>query len=461
MPPRIKPEAELAGRLVQALRERKGQGEGAYPVTLTRLTAEAVAGADDALIAKALKQKTFTSAVVRASKKDPGSPVALAEDGDLLAGSRLLLEHLLEQVCTPAAPLVEAGKLVKKVDKPLQKLLADRIAGPLPDTVGSTTVKKKRHLYLQRMPPAKSPEEVLSEKLVRLLGEFKERGPSAYPPRLFDFVSRIGGDDLAHFDHALKSEPFASRAVLASTATMEAPVALAEDRELLVSSRALLEFALLRACTPKKRAVPVADAARPLAPGLRDEFVRSVEARVRDGDLPDSIGILDKAGRTLLYRTALPPDLGPLLAAGILTELRQRRQRGTDYPTTATELSRTVKPSASADAVVKALADRSIKGQVMAAARDRDAPVALKEDGALLAASPRLIEFALERARTDFDQAVNAASLKRKVPKELQADFAASLDQCLGVNALPAGIGALRVKQAWHLFFLRDVQGAT
>jgi hypothetical protein len=370
MPPRIKPEAELAATLVQALRERKGQGQGTYPVTLTRLTAEAAAGADDALVAKALKQKTFTSAVVRASKKDPASPVALAEDGDLLAGSRLLLEHLLEQVCTPAEPLVEAGKLVKKVDKPLQRPLADRIAaGPLPDTVGSTTVRNKRHLYLLRMPPAKSPEEVLSEKLVRLLGEFKERGPFDYPPRLFDFVSRIGGDDLTHFDRALKSEPFASRAVLATTATMEAPVALAEDRELLVSSRALLEFALLRACTPKKRAVQVADAARQLAPGLRDEFVRSVEARVRDGDLPDSVGMLDKDGRTLLYRTALPPDLGPLLAAGILRELRQRRQRGTDYPTTAAELARTVKPSASADSVVKALADRSIKGQVVAAAR--------------------------------------------------------------------------------------------
>jgi hypothetical protein len=171
--------------------------------------------------------------------------------------------------------------------------------------------------------------------------------------------------------------------------------------------------------------------------------------------------MLDKDGRTLLYRTALPPDLGPLLAAGILSELRQRRQRGTDYPTTAAELARTVRPSASADAVVKALADRSIKGQVVAAARDREAPVVLKEDGALLAASSRLIEFALERARSDFDQAVNAANLKRKVPKELQADFAASLDRTLGADTLPAGIGALRVKKAWHLFFLRDVQGAT
>jgi hypothetical protein len=47
------------------------------------------------------------------------------------------------------------------------------------------------------------------------------------------------------------------------------------------------------------------------------------------------------------------------------------------------------------------------------------------------------------------------------VPKELQADFDASLDQCLGADTLPAGIGALRVKQVWHLFFLRDVQGAT
>src|SRR5947208_12009318 len=91
--------AELAEKMIQVLRDRRGQGEDNYPLMLKRLSDLADPTATDDLRAKAVKHKTFTGQVVLARKKGPDTPVALAEDVDRRADSRLLLEWALEQTC--------------------------------------------------------------------------------------------------------------------------------------------------------------------------------------------------------------------------------------------------------------------------------------------------------------------------------------------------------------------------
>src|SRR5438876_984840 len=90
--------AELAEKMVQALRAQRDLGGDAYPLTLKVLVERADPQADADLRAKAIKHKTFTSQVVLAQKKNPDTPLALADDIERLANSRLLLEWLLEQV---------------------------------------------------------------------------------------------------------------------------------------------------------------------------------------------------------------------------------------------------------------------------------------------------------------------------------------------------------------------------
>src|SRR5205823_8425387 len=134
--------ADLAEKMVQALRAQRNQGEGAYPLTLTRLAELADPNAPDDLRARAVKHKTFTGQVVLAQKKNPDTPLALSGDADRLANSPLLLEWLLEQVCTPEAPLQAVDRLVKKVDAPLRQPLQEAIDrqvrdNSLPETVAS------------------------------------------------------------------------------------------------------------------------------------------------------------------------------------------------------------------------------------------------------------------------------------------------------------------------------------
>src|SRR5262249_39288405 len=124
MAPKRNEAAELADKMVQTLRAQRDRGEDAYPLTLGRLAELADPGAAADLRARAAKSKAFTGRVVLAQKKSADTPLALAGDLDRLADSRLLLEWVLEQTCTPQAPAQPLDKLVKKVDQPLRDPLA-------------------------------------------------------------------------------------------------------------------------------------------------------------------------------------------------------------------------------------------------------------------------------------------------------------------------------------------------
>jgi len=84
----------------------------------------------------------------------------------------------------------------------------------------------------------------------------------------------------------------------------------------------------------------------------------------------------------------------------------------------------------------------------------------LKGDEHILAGSPLLLEFVLSITRSESNQAVPVTDLKKKLSKELQRPFESAIQDALAGFALPAGVGALRIKKKDHLFLMRDVNAA-
>src|SRR3954466_8572786 len=100
------------------------------------------------------------------------------------------------------------------------------------------------------MPKVDAVAEVAG-KLLRTLQEIRTEA-TGYPPPLGRLTARA--DPAASAEQvgkALAKKPFASQIVAAVKKDLEAPVALAEDLDLLARSPALLEFALSRLCSPE------------------------------------------------------------------------------------------------------------------------------------------------------------------------------------------------------------------
>src|SRR5262249_59071468 len=128
MPSKPDPARELADRLLQTLQAQRGQGPAAYPLTLRRLAELADPQAPPELVLKAAAKPSFRDQAVVAKKKDLAAPVALRDDLPQLAASPLLLEFLLEALCTPEQPAWGLDKLQKKLDADLRQPFADAVA---------------------------------------------------------------------------------------------------------------------------------------------------------------------------------------------------------------------------------------------------------------------------------------------------------------------------------------------
>src|SRR5436309_16078859 len=103
MPRKKDAATELAEKMLQVLEARRGLGADAYPLTLGRLAELADPAAPAELVRRAAaKKKPFAERALAAQPKDLNSPVALAEDADLLAVSPQLLDFVLQSACTPS-----------------------------------------------------------------------------------------------------------------------------------------------------------------------------------------------------------------------------------------------------------------------------------------------------------------------------------------------------------------------
>ena len=80
--------------------------------------------------------------------------------------------------------------------------------------------------------------------------------------------------------------PFAGRVLYAAPRDPAAPVALAEDRDALLSSPALLEYAVQAVRKPDHQAVPLTDLKKKITKPLQAAFEAAVVARVAAGAPP-------------------------------------------------------------------------------------------------------------------------------------------------------------------------------
>jgi hypothetical protein len=106
-----------------------------------------------ALIQKAIGKRTFQRRVVLARAKIWDAPIALADDLELLAGSRLLLEFMLQSLRTPSNQAFSAAQLKaktsRKLQAPFQAVLRRQIdEGSLPPTVGWLMINRAKKLFL-------------------------------------------------------------------------------------------------------------------------------------------------------------------------------------------------------------------------------------------------------------------------------------------------------------------------
>jgi hypothetical protein len=323
--PKADPVAELARKLSHALEQQRQSG-GDYPLTVARLAALADPQATPEQVRKALTKKPFDSTWIVAVKKDAGSPIALAEDGERLAASPLLLEFALGLVCGADKPVHPLTKVVNTVDKALRSAfriaLERRIAeNTLPPTVGVTIVRRKPHLYLQKFPPPpppppkKKPAEELSEKLVQVLTQRRESGTDAYPVPLDRLIAETGiAATPAVVKKALGLEPFRGRAVLPLPSLPDSLVALAADAERLLASPGMFHQALAAARTPDNQILSVADLKKKLAKNLQAAFTDAVNRQLDARVLPDGIGVLYSKKKPLLFLLA-DLRIGPLPTA--------------------------------------------------------------------------------------------------------------------------------------------------
>lgn len=299
---------ELAEKLVRALEAQRARGDGAYPLTLKRLGELADSQATSEQLRKALGKKPCKERVVVGQKKNDAAPAALAEDADRLAGSTMLLEFVLEQVCTAEKPVVSLASAKAKVDgklRPMFEREVNRRAADdtLPSSVGSVTVRGKPHLYLRRMPPPpppKKPEVELAEKLTRALESQRLLGADAYPCRLDRLLDQADPQAPPRVvTRALKE--FEKGAVLACKGRRDTLVALADDAGRLASSARLLEALLAVAKTEATQAFTADELKKKLTPSLREPFAAATAAGREEGTLPPTVGCVKVKNKPLFF----------------------------------------------------------------------------------------------------------------------------------------------------------------
>jgi hypothetical protein len=153
-------------------------------------------------------------------------------------------------------------------------------------------------------------------------------------------------------------------------------------------------------------------------------------------------------------------DATALLAEKMVQTLRDRKQRGDDArPLTLEQLARLADATAGPRTILAAVHPqrKAFSQHAMVARKDLQAPAALLEDVPRLAASPALLEFLLQTARTPSNHALTAAELKAKATSKLQKPFQDALNRQVQEESLPATVGWVLIRNSRKLFLLADL----
>jgi hypothetical protein len=145
--------AELAEHLIRSLEQQRTGGPNAYPLPLRRLAEAAAPQATPAQVLKAAAKRVFQARVAVVRGKSLETPVALAADAELLAGSGPALEFLLAALRTPTNHAFSVARLKARVTSKLQRLFQKAVQrrleeDSLPPTVGWLTIDRTKRLFL-------------------------------------------------------------------------------------------------------------------------------------------------------------------------------------------------------------------------------------------------------------------------------------------------------------------------
>jgi hypothetical protein len=311
------PALDLAQAMLDVLARQHDQGQGAYPLSLQRLVELTNAAAPADLVAKAIKKKPFTAQVLVVQPKDPNSPVALLSDAQALANSDLLLDYVLNTVCTATKPTVEAGKVASKVPKALKVPFADALQvrlgnQQLPPGVALVTVGKKQHLHLTRFPLPLPPEEVLARQLVKTLETRRQRGGDGYPARLSELTAEVQPQPTTALLKKALAHAVFQQSVLVAAKQPDAPAALHGDIESLADSPLLLETVLRLCRSAMNQAATVAELKKKAVTALQPALEVALRRRLDSDTLPPTVGWLLQKKKPLLFLLA---DVHATLAA--------------------------------------------------------------------------------------------------------------------------------------------------
>jgi hypothetical protein len=153
-------------------------------------------------------------------------------------------------------------------------------------------------------------------------------------------------------------------------------------------------------------------------------------------------------------------DLAAALAEKLVQALHAHGRAGAaSFPLSLQQLAQFADATAEPKTILAAAGPqrRAFTQHAVAARKDLHAPVALLEDLPQLAASPRLLAFALAACRTAGNHAFSAADLKAKVTGKLQKPFQEAVARQIQEEALPPDAGWLLLRNTKKLFALKDL----
>jgi hypothetical protein len=151
---------------------------------------------------------------------------------------------------------------------------------------------------------------------------------------------------------------------------------------------------------------------------------------------------------------AKKPSAAADLAARLVQTLEVQRVLGTHtYPLPLNRLAELTDPHAARTLVTRAAAQPAFAERILVAQpRQPDAPVVFRENLALLADSPLLLQFVLQRYCTPAKRLHPLARLAGKLTPELQQPFLAAAERRVETGSLPAFAGCQVQRGVPHLY---------
>jgi hypothetical protein len=143
------------------------------------------------------------------------------------------------------------------------------------------------------------------------------------------------------------------------------------------------------------------------------------------------------------------------LADKLVETLRTQKDQG-NYPLTLKQLGEATDPQAVEKLILKTAAQEPFSTTVIVAQKKNvNAPVALRDDLTALAASPLLLEFALEQVCTPEKPLWPVEKVAKKLDAELQPGFTEAVGQMIHHHRLPQTVGVHVSKKGPQLYLKR------